>query len=155
MRTIKRPAAHEPLVRLLAETNHPASGRSIFPTMRELLCFAATLGFSTGKRTPVGPQANEIDGRIFENSAQAMDLIYLIALADARSVEALQPDREESMLQAFEEYAASGLKLLDAWLKERPEDVYGDEAIFGALRKYGYLKGSGEAKPIDPADVNF
>lgn len=138
MRTIRRPEAFEPLVRQLAEIAHPISKRSIFATMRELLCFAAVLGFSEQVRTPL-ERTNEIDARIFENSQQAIDLIYLLALAGSKDASILQPDREDEMIRIFEEYAATGLKVLDRWMKEKPDDVYGDQAILAALRRYGFL----------------
>lgn len=155
MRTIKRPDQFEAVVRLLAETPHPVTGRSIFSTMRELLCFAAVLGFAQARRTPLAQVKNEIDGRIFENSQQALDLIYLIALADAKDASILQPDREDEMLRVFEEYAATGLGVIDTWLKERPDDVYGDQAILSALKRNGYLQVDEKATVIDPGTVIF
>ena len=127
MRTIRRPEQFEPLVRQLAENPHPISKRSIFATMRELLCFAAVLGFNEEVRTPVGDRTKEIDGRIFENSQQAIDLIYLLALAGTRDAGILQPEREEEMIRVFEEYAASGLAVLDRWLFARPDGPRRDQ----------------------------
>jgi dnd system-associated protein 4 len=130
---------YEGLVRQLAETAHPSSKRAIFATMRELLCFAAVLGFSEGRRTPLDGPTNEIDGRIFENSPQAVDLIYLLALVTAKDPSILQTEREEDTCCVFEEYATTGLAALDRWMKEKPDDPYGDQAILSALRRGGFL----------------
>ena len=81
MRSIRRSEKHDPIVRRLAENTHPSSGRSLFPTMRELLCFAAVLGFDEGTRKRLDEKTLDIDGRIFANHPPTLDLMYLLALA--------------------------------------------------------------------------
>ena len=154
MRSVRRSKQHESLVRLLAETNHPDSARPIFPTMRELLCFAAVLGFERDKKESLDATTMEIDGRTFENHQQSLDLIYLLALADKKDAEVLREDNEDQCLGIFEQYAEGGFQEIATWLKERPEDEYGDDAILAALQKRGFL---GEARDVDDAiqDVSF
>jgi dnd system-associated protein 4 len=144
MRSVRRPAEMEDLVRDLAERPHPVSKRSIFPTMRDLMCFAAVLGFHEGVRTPLGPNTHEIDARIFEGNQAALDLVFLIALAGSKDASILHPDREDAAVTVFEEYAATGLKKLHAWRAERPDDPYGDQAILSGIRRDGHL---GDARP--------
>jgi dnd system-associated protein 4 len=139
MRAIKRSATHEDLVRRLAETPHPISNKSIFPTMRELLCFAAVLGFEHEMRRPLLGQTLEIEGRIFLNSQQAVDLVYLIALASSRDADILREEREPEMVALFEEFANGGLEILQAWMCERPDDLHGDKAILSAMVKHNFL----------------
>jgi dnd system-associated protein 4 len=154
MRAIRRSKRHEDIVRQLAEANHPNAGRPIFPTMRELLCFAAVLGFERGKKRELDATTMEIDGRTFENNEQSKDLIYLLALADAKDAEVLRDENDDKCITIFEQYAEAGLDELAAWLKERPEDPNGDVAIIDALRKRGFL---GQARGVDEAihDVSF
>jgi dnd system-associated protein 4 len=141
MRGIKRSAQFEDMVRQLAEMQHPGASppRSIFPTMRDLMCFAAVLGFECERRRPLQAKTNEIDGRIFPNSQQALDLLYLITLASNKDANDLREDNEEQIIQIFEEYAQGGFEILDGWLKEKPEDIYGDQAILTALAKHNFL----------------
>jgi dnd system-associated protein 4 len=122
--------------------------------MRELMCFAAVLGFEKGRKKPLDTATMEIDGRTFENHQQSLDLLYLIPLADAKDVEVLRENNEDQCLSIFEQYAEGGFQEIDAWLKERPEDEHGDVAILEALRKRGFL---GEARGVDDAihDVSF
>jgi dnd system-associated protein 4 len=148
MRAIRRSAKHERLVRQLAEASHPVSKRSLFPTMRELLCFAAVLGFENNARKPLESETAEIDGRIFANHPPTLDLMYLIALACQREVDILRDENEEQMITTFEQYAEGGLEVLEGWLRERPDDENGDRAILSALTKYGYLGG---AQPVESA----
>ena len=142
MRGIRRPAEFEEMVRRLAEEPHPACGKAIFATMRELVCFAAALGFQVKRRVPIDGPTNEIDARIFERSETAMDLLYLIALSEEKQSDVLMPDREEQATRIFEEYVAGGLAEIREWTLARPEDQYGDQALLTGLLKSGLLKAS-------------
>jgi len=154
MRAIRRSKKYEDLVRHLAEAIHPHASRPIFPTMRELICFAAVLGFERERKRPLDATMMEIDGRTFENHQQSLDLIYLIALSDAKDAEVLREDNEDHCISIFEQYAEGGFEEIAAWLKERPEDENGDGAVIAGLRKLGLL---GEARGVDDAiyDVSF
>jgi len=155
MKSVRRDIKHEPLVRQLAETVNPTTKRSLFPTMRELLCFAAALGFQMSRRVPLGEGTAEVDGRVFENLDSAVDMIYLVGLAGMRDVGILQPEREEELIKVFEEYANGGLQILDEWLRAQGGDVYGDQAILTALRREQLLHDT--VKPVAQAmsDVVF
>jgi dnd system-associated protein 4 len=154
MRGIKRTKEFETLVRQLAEINHSDVGRPIFPTMRELMCFAAMLGFEKNRNKLLGQPTMEIDGRTFENHQQSLDLIYLIALADAKDAEILREENEDKALDIFERYAQGGFEIISGWLAAKPEDENGDEAILTALAKEGYLE---LARDVDSAnaDISF
>ena len=135
MRSIRGDEKFEEMIRNLS---HPVTGKPIFPTMRELICFAAVLGFEHGKRAELNGKTFEVvGGRIFEGSSLAMDLLYLIALASEKNADILRD--EEPMLKIFEEYAHGGLEILHGWLREKPEDINGDKAILEALHKYNFL----------------
>lgn len=143
MRGIKRSEKFEDLVRKLAVEEHPLTKKSIFPTIRELMCFVAALGFERDQRGKVKDSTKIVEGDKIENSQQTLDLIYLLALAAERDPEVLQ--NEEKMAQIFEEYAQGGFEILDSWLKEKPEDGFGNEAILAAFSKYELLENE-----IDP-----
>jgi dnd system-associated protein 4 len=154
MRGIKYARTHDALVRRLGETLHPVNNRSIFPTMRELIAFAAVLGFETETFRPLKSDAQEIDWRIWQNNEQALDLLYLIPLAHKRNVEILREDAEEELQTIFEGYANGGLEVLDGWMKEKPDDLNGDRAILAALGKYGFLATPKDAEDV-LADIEF
>jgi dnd system-associated protein 4 len=155
MKSIRRDVKYEPLVRQLTEVTNPATKRSLFPTMRELLCFTAALGFQMNERRELGPSTAEVDARVWENLDSAVDMVYLVGVAGARDLNVLQADREEELLKIFEEYANGGLHILDGWLRAQGGDVYGDQAILSGLRQEGLL-GEGR-KPLSKAidDVAF
>lgn len=145
MRAIKRSEKFEDLVKKLAVEENPVTKKSIFPTIRELMCFAAVLGFENDRRSKLEDSTNDTEGRIFLNSQQSLDLIYLIALAAEKDPEILREENEEKMFQTFEEYAQGGFEILEQWMKEKPEDHFGNEAILAAFSKYNLLE-----REVDP-----
>ena len=50
---INRSRIHEEMVQRLAMQKLPDTDRTLFPTIRELLCFAALLGYSEKRRIPL------------------------------------------------------------------------------------------------------
>jgi dnd system-associated protein 4 len=122
--------------------------------MRELVCFAAVLGFEHATRKPLHGKTLEIDARIFGNSPAAVDTLYLVALATERNADILRDENVDKMVSIFEEYAEGGFQVLGGWLREKPEDVNGDRAILAALAKYGFLEGP---RPVDAVipDLKF
>jgi dnd system-associated protein 4 len=150
MRSIRSDEKFEEMIRNLS---HPVTGKPIFPTMRELICFAAVLGFEYEKRSQLSGKTFEVvGGRIFEGSPLAMDLLYLIALASEKNADILRD--EEPMLKIFEEYAQGGLEILQGWLREKPEDTSGDKAILEALHKYKFLAARDDV-PVAVKNINF
>jgi len=152
MRGIKANNTHEEMIRHLT---HPVSGKPVFDSMRSLICFAAVLGFEYGKKAPLGRQQFEaVDGRIFEKSDQAIDLLYLIALAHEKDADILRVENEEQMVAIFEQFAQGGLEILAGWLREKPEDTVGDRAIISAFGKYGFLT-AGDDSEVTLAQISF
>jgi dnd system-associated protein 4 len=139
VRNVRRAEAFEPLFKRFTDTPHPVSGRPIFPTQREFLSFLAVLGFNTGERRPLEGKSIELDSRVFDSNEQSKDVIYLIALAGSKDANILLPEREDDAVSIFEEYANSGMRELDFWMKERPDDHIGDQAILSAIRRKNYL----------------
>lgn len=139
MRNVRRSEIFEPLFKRFTDSPHPVSGRPLFATQREFLCFLGVLGFSTGERVALEGRLLELDGRVFDTHEQSRDIVYLIALAGSRDANILLPDREDDSVTMFEEYVAAGFRELDRWLKECPDDHIGDQAILSALRREGYF----------------
>ncbi len=156
MRTIKRNSSFEQTVRRLGDLPHPTTKQPIFPTFRDLLCFAATLGFETSTRLSLDSKADDfVDGRVFGKDDLSMDLLYLIALAEKREIDILREENEDKMIQVFEEYANGGLQVLTDWLREHPEDPNGDRALLAALVSKGLLDAGDKPLHKVAAEVNF
>ena len=136
---INRSRNHEDMIQRLAMLKLPDAERTLFPTIRELLCFAALLGYSEGRRLPLDPSAGteDVSYQQFERG-DAEDLIYLIALAETKDPAVLREGEEGRCAEIFEEYANGGLQILhDAMLQSGGE--YPDRDILELLLKSGYL----------------
>ncbi|MDE2665975.1 MAG: DNA phosphorothioation-associated protein 4 [Acidobacteriota bacterium] len=136
---INRSKIHEEMVQRLAVHKIPPAGHSLFPTIRELLCFSALLGYSQGIRIPLdsGAGKEDVSYQQFERG-DAEDLIYLIALAETKDPEILKDGQESRCAEIFEEYANGGLQVLrDAMNQSGGE--YPERDIQELLLELGYL----------------
>ena len=109
IRNVNRSDINENLVQELVV------GKKIFSTIRELLCFAAMLGYSLKKkkRLPDGKK-HDVSYQQFEAN-DAIDNIYLISVCDTKSTDCLKPDSEVDIVTIFEEYAHAGLEIIQSW----------------------------------------
>jgi len=156
MRTFRHNSSHDATVQLLYGTLHKKAGQPIFVTKRDLLCFAAVLGFEGKRRIPVTEKPSEfVDSRPFENSREAMQLLHLIGLAETKDVDCLRVENEDKLVTIFEEYANGGLATLEDWLLETPSDPHGDRAIIDALNKHGFLTPAATSPEETVAEVEF
>lgn len=156
MKTIKRNSVFDQTVRRLADAPHPTTKQPVFPTFRDLLCFAATLGFETGTKLPLDSKSDDfVDGRVFAKDDLSMDLLYLIALAETKDVDILREENEDKIVEIFEEYANGGLQVITDWLREHPEDPSGDKALLAALSSKGFLQSEQASVHNVAAEVSF
>jgi dnd system-associated protein 4 len=150
---INRSRIYEDIVQKLAAMPLPGTDRRLFPTIRELLCFAALLGFSEQRRSPLDRSQGieDVSYQQFERG-DAENLIYLVALAETRDPSILREGEEARCAEIFEEYANGGLAILkDYLLREGGE--YPDRALMMLLRDRGYLVPA-QAEP-DLAAISF
>jgi dnd system-associated protein 4 len=150
---INRSRVYEDIVQRLAAQSLPGTDRRLFPTIRELLCFAAVLGYSEGRRVPIDRSlgVEDVSYQQFERG-EAENLIYLIALADVRDVNVIREDNEEECARIFEEYVNGGLGLVKDYLL-RDGGEYPDRALMRLLHERGYLK-AGQGEP-DTGAISF
>lgn len=151
---INRSRVHEELVQQLSMQNVPGSDRKLFPTIRELLCFAALLGFSEQRRIPLDRDAGveDVSYQQFERDPAAEDLLWTIAVAETGDVEVLREGEEARCAQIFEEYANGGLGLIkDFFLRNGGE--YPDRALMALLKERKYLLSA--AKEPDLGAITF
>ena len=97
------------------------SGKKMFPTIRELLTFAATVGFNNRFRLPFSKSfgTEDIQGVVYEDT-EALEYIWLIAVSETGGVEILQDGQERQCAQIYEEYANGGLKIISEKLEDVP-----------------------------------
>ena len=155
MRNIRRSSRHNATVDTLAEAKHREGGQSIFPTLRDLLCFSAVLGYQVERKSALTDPVPFVDGRIFENEPQSPELMFLIGLAETKDVDCLREENEDDLVSLFEMYADGGLDVLAEWLKDTPSDPSGDRAILEALKRHGYLELQDKPPEAVAAEIEF
>jgi dnd system-associated protein 4 len=150
---INRSRIHEDMVQRLAMQKLPETDRTLFPTIRELLCFAALLGYSEKRRIPLDKDAGveDVSYQQFERG-DAEDLIFLIALAETKDPEVLKDGEESRCAEIFEEYANGGLQIISGAL-QRGGGEYPDRDILEMLKERAYL-GTEDEEP-DVSGVTF
>lgn len=151
---INRSKLHDDIVQRLSMQNVPGSDRKLFPTIRELLCFAALLGFSESRRVPLDRSAgvDDISYQQFERDPAAEDLLWTIAVAETQDAEVLREGEEGRCAQIFEEYANGGLIMIKDYLL-RNGGEYPDRALMALLKERKYLQAA-QAEP-DLAAIKF
>jgi dnd system-associated protein 4 len=151
---INRSRLHEDLVQRLSMQNVPGSDRKLFPTIRELLCFAALLGFSEKRRVALDRSTGveDISYQQFERDPAAEDLLWTLAVAETEGTDILREGREHECAEIFEEYANGGLSVIKDFLL-RNGGEYPDRALMVLLKERGYLKDN-EPEP-DLSKISF
>ena len=96
LRNINRSRKNEDLVQRLATEKHPETDKTLFTTIRELLCFAAMLGYAEKRRVPLNQKdgVEDVSYQQFEAN-DANDYIFLIALAETGSIDVFKADSVE------------------------------------------------------------
>lgn len=139
---INRSLSNE-IVKVLAPRESGVVGP--FVTIRELLCFAAMLGFQKKRRVPLpdGPKEDIAFSTFDENDAY--NYVFLIGVAETKSLEILKDGRENELQKIFEEYAQGGLDIIASWMTKY-SDPKGFNAIVRGLHDEGYI----DSETVDP-----
>ena len=99
------------------------SGKNLFITIREFLTFCALIGFQNKKRMAIDYSlgTENIQGVIYEDT-EALEFIWLIALAETEDINLLQDGNEKKCAEIFEEYANGGLQIVSDNLCYTPHE---------------------------------
>lgn len=146
MRDVKRSVEFEELYNRLGNREYKwpegrrPNGAPLFGTIRELLCFAAFLGFYSERRESLqGCQTDSVPEEVFAKNEDALEIVRIIALAERKDQAIFEEDKVEEMVTIFEEYAHGGMKIIQRFILDLPTDVLGADAIIAGLRKEGIL----------------
>ena len=109
----------------------------LFPTLREAMSFCAVLGYKERRKKPLDPHAGteDIAGAQYQIN-EAVDIVFALALADAKNSDILRPEQEKDCVQIYEEYANGGLELVQSWV-DRYSDVSVEDAVWRGLNTIG------------------
>ena len=147
---VNRSGAYEDTLQILG-----GSGTTLFSTLRDALGFAATLGYREGRRLKFDKNfgKEDLQPSVYVNAPDAIDLIFMIGLAECQSTDILKLENEKECINIFEEYANGGLALITEWLELYP-DIDVEHAIFKGLTAIGFRApdGDSEQSPIKDPD---
>lgn len=140
---VRRSKVHENTLQMLG-----GKDAALFPTLREALSFCAILGYKERRKMSLDSHAGteDIAGAQFQLN-EAVDIVFALALADAKNSDILRPELEKDCVQIYEEYANGGLDLVQSWV-ERYSDVSVEDAVWRGLNTIG-VKPPPPSKPAD------
>ena len=116
---VKRDRKYEELIARLNSGN-----RSVFQYLKDLMVFAAMVGFSAGKREAIQGESVEIILDTY-SSDQKDGFIYLLALIEEKNGDCLKDANLHASVKIFEEYCNAGLAIIKGWLDSNPTDPSG------------------------------
>jgi len=87
------------------------TSKKVFETYKDVLIFAACLGFKRKKRVPFTKSGEPIDLQIFSGEFNT-SVINIIAVAESSDLSYMGQDKEAERIVAFEEYACGGLEII-------------------------------------------
>jgi len=112
LRRIQRDSAKEELVKQLT-----TGDSAVFKEIWRLLLFAAALGIQAKRRKPLEKvDSGKAMPETYFSAPAWKGLLYLISLVETDDSECLRSsdDAKEALVTAFEEYANSGLEIIEA-----------------------------------------
>lgn len=111
---IRRDREFEPLVDSLVH-NHPA----IFSHIKDLMVFAAMVGFSEQKRESLSRDTISILLSTYATDQQD-GFIYMISLIHTEDGNCLRDEELQNSIKIFEEYCRGGLLSIQSWINNEP-----------------------------------
>lgn len=146
---VKRERKYENLITRLNYDN-----KNIFVYLKDLMVFAATVGYSRGKRKVLSGDTISIDLDTYASDSKD-GFIYLIALLETKDPLCLKDAGLHDSVKVFEEYCNAGLALIEEWLDDNPGDPTGVDTILGKI--YEEICSVEKSKIVtnDEIEINF
>lgn len=113
---VRRDREFESLVDSLVNTS-PA----IFQHIKDLMVFAAMIGFSKQRKEPITSNTIPITMHTYSNDQQD-GLIYMIALLHTKDGNCLRDEELMDSIKTFEEYCRGGLLEIQSWVNQNPTE---------------------------------
>lgn len=104
---VRRPRDKEPVIEALRNPKHGA-----FSEIRDVLVFAAALGYARDRRVPFEKTGEQIRWETAIHRRGTETLVALLAVATSDDKEVLEDSRFPEQIRAFEEFANGGLEIL-------------------------------------------
>jgi len=124
---VKRERKHDALIARLTLEN-----KSIFQYLKDMMVFAAMIGYSQGERRELSGETIDI---ILETYAtdEKDGFIYLLGLLELKDGQVLKDQNLRKCVEVFEEYCNAGLYFMEAWLDDNPGDPSGVDTLLDKI----------------------
>lgn len=120
---VYRDRKHEPIVEKLTQEES-----RIFNHNKDLMVFAAMVGYSHDKFEPVSSNKIQITLGTYSNTRQDT-YIYLLALLEMKDATCLKYENLNDAIKIFEGYCNAGLSIIQSWIDENPGDPTGIDTL--------------------------
>lgn len=149
---VRRDRSHEPLVDKLCTDKN--GQKPVFPRIKDLMVFAAMIGFSKNRRKKI---SNDNISIILETYAtdQKDAYIYLIALVTEQDTKCLKDENLLESIRIFEEYCNAGLDEIQLWFDENPRDHIGIDTLADKVFEQAILNEKSISEDVNPEDIEF
>lgn len=124
----------------------------IFKHLKDIMVFAAMIGYSEGKREPLNA-SDTIPITLGTYQSDNQDcFIYLLALMTFQSGEYLRDEKLNESVKVFEEYCNAGLNIIEGWREDNPTiDIV--DLILGKI--YDQFSENQSDTPIDNTSLDL
>lgn len=128
---VNRERKHESLISILVED--PVT--SIFRYNKDLMIFAAMIGYAYNKRLPLSSDKISITLGTYHNTEDD-GFIYLLALMENKNATCLKDANLSESIKIFEEYCNGGLDIIQDWFRSNPTDNSRVETLEAKIWEY-------------------
>lgn len=128
---VHRENKFEPLVNKLCASKGAHNQKAVFKTVKELMVFAALVGFQLDKFEPMNSRSNAVSISMETYATTDHDAyIYLIALAKTPMLDIIKDENLKDAIGIFEGYCNGGLHHIDDWLTKNIDETIYSEVLF-------------------------
>ena len=125
---IRRNRKYEPIVDRLCNRKCSYSNKPIFQYNKDLMVFAAMVGYSNEVSEDLEPDSIQIVLSTYA-SDEKDGFIYLIALLEEKNALVLKDSNTLEAVKYFEKYCNGGLSIIKNWLDNSPGDSEGVDTL--------------------------
>jgi dnd system-associated protein 4 len=135
--SVRRDSRFETLEERFCSTKGAKNEMRVFNTVKELMVFAALIGYQLDDYQPLESKVNTTPILLDTYATTGHDAyIYLLALAKEPSLDILQDSNLRDAIGIFEGYCNSGLKYIDGWLMNNIGESLVTNILFERVLEY-------------------